>query len=93
MPDLYLQDDILCEESSLEQLCRELSAWEYRLVDFDTRDVAAYRGDEHLGPMAVLFYERRVKDLGDLRKRREQAVVYKDEERGMYVLRRYELAM
>lgn len=93
MPDLYLQDDILCEDSTLEQLTQKLAEWGYRFVDFDTRDVSTYRGEQHLGKMAVLFYERRVKDLGDLRKRREQAVVYKDGVNGTFIMRRYEQAM
>ena len=92
MPDLSLLDDILLENPSLKELQRQLSSYGYELADLETRDVAEYRG-KNFGTMAVLFFERRVRDLGSLHRRREQAVVYKDEERGRYVLRRYELAM
>lgn len=105
MPDLSLLDDILFENSSLLELQRELDSQGYSLIDLEARDVTIkYRivneagevvaySSEALGTIPIIFCERRVRDLGVLRKRREQAVVYKDEKEGKYVLRRYELVM
>ena len=80
---LYLADDNLIEEDSLDALLVLAREHGFRLVDLDSEDtVKTYGGEPQVLPL--IYLERK--------QQHEQAVVFKDGN-GKFVVRRYDLPM
>ncbi|MDP3640266.1 MAG: hypothetical protein Q8R53_03640 [Nanoarchaeota archaeon] len=80
---LYLADDNLLEEASLDALLVLAREHGFRIVDLDSEDtVNKYGQEKQVFPL--LYLERR--------QQHEQAVIFKDGD-GKYVMKRYDLPM